>query len=380
MDREGKSLHMKKSIVQRVKRIFAHLDGRRKPEAILIYNRDSIDKNFLYLTGMNGGVFENCGVLCEREGSTFIFTTTLEEEILRGVEDRAEIVVYKNEQERNDKLKKVLSQYQCLGLAFETISHSLYLNLAELLDSIELVDVSKAFRMARMIKSPDEINNIREACRIASRIADEFPTYLKEGITELELAAEVDYKMRLFGAQGAAFTTIVAFAENSSKPHYIGGNVPLYRGNVILLDFGAEYRGYVSDITRTYFTDKPDKVMENCYHTVLKAQKIALDLIGDGVGIEKVENEVKTFIDSHRNFKGRFIHGLGHSIGLTVHDNSFPGTDFNKTFRENMVLTVEPGIYLPGLYGIRIEDDILVQKNSCSILTTAVKELRVYEI
>jgi Xaa-Pro dipeptidase len=371
---------MKNFIEQRVKRIFAHLDGKGKPEAILIYNRDRIDKNFLYLTGMNGGVFENCGVLCERDGRTYIFTTTLEEEILRGIKERTEIVVYKNEQERNDKLKKVLSQYRCLGLVFETISHSFYLNLAELLNSIELVDASKAFKMARMIKSPDEINNIREACRIASRIADEFPSYLKKGITELELAAEVDYRMRLYGAQGAAFATIVAFAENSSKPHYIGGSVPLRRGNVILLDFGAEYKGYVSDITRTYFTGKPDKEMENCYNTVLQAQKIALDLIGDGIGIEKVENEVKNFIDSHQKFKGRFIHGLGHSIGLTVHDNSFPGSDFNKTFQENMVLTVEPGIYLPGLYGIRIEDDILVQKNSCSILTTALKEPRVYEI
>jgi Xaa-Pro dipeptidase len=371
---------MKNIIDQRVKRIFAHLDGKHKPEAILIYNRDQIDKNFLYLTGINGGVFENCGMLCEKEGRIYIFTTTLEEEILRGVEDSAAIVVYKNEQERNNKLKKVLSQYQCLGLAFETISHSFYLNLAELLDSIELVDASKAFKMARMIKSPDEINNIREACRVASRIADDFPTYLKEGITELELAAEVDYRMRLLGAQGAAFATIVAFAENSSKPHYIGGNVPLHRGNVILLDFGAEYQGYVSDITRTYFTVKPDREMESCYNTVLKAQKIALDLIGDGIGIEKVENEVKTFIDSYQNFKGRFIHGLGHSIGLTVHDNSFPGPEFNKTFQENMVLTVEPGIYLPGLYGIRIEDDILVRKKSCSVLTTAVKEPRVYEI
>jgi Xaa-Pro aminopeptidase len=361
-------------------KIFQSFDGVRVPEAVFVYNRDHGDRNFLYLTGLPGGVFENCGVLCEQGPRIVVFSTTLEEEILRGVDGYAEFLVYKNEKERNEILKQELSRYRSIGISFDTTSHSLYLSLRDLLEGTELMDVSGAFRQARMIKSADEIQMIRKACDIASSVAGEFPRFLRQGVTERELAAEVDYLMKKQGARGPAFETIVSFSPNNSKPHYCGSDVPLRSGDSVLLDFGADYEGYASDITRTFLTGKPGKGLRHCYETVLEAQRTAFGLISDGQSTEQVEKAVKEFIDRFEEYRGRFIHGLGHSIGLNVHDNSYPGPEFGKRFLENMVLTVEPGIYLPGRFGIRIEDDILVQKGGCEVLTTASKELNVYEI
>ena len=371
---------MRDIVQDRVKKIFLNIDGIKIPECIFIYNRDRVDSNFLYVTGLKGGVFENCGVLCEQDGSVTIFSTTLEEEILRDSEDFAQLIVYKNEKERNEKLGRALSGYSCIGTSFGSISHSFYINLCELLDGTQLIDVDGAFRKSRMIKSDDEIALISKACEIASAVADEFPRYFERGVTEADLATEVDYRMKKLGAAHSAFETIVAFSPNNSKPHYSGKDVALKPGDTVLLDFGADYEGYVSDITRTYLTGEPDALLRKCYETVLHAQHKAIELIHDGVSAEKVEKEVKRYIDSHERFRHRFIHGLGHSIGLTVHDNSYPGPEFDKTFKEGMVLTVEPGIYLPGEYGVRIEDDVLVKSDSCAVLTTARKELEVNEI
>jgi len=367
-------------IEKRIETVYKNITSSCTVDALLIYNRDSLDKNFLYMTGLDTGVFENCGLVFERNGKMYVFATTLEEEILKSVEKYAEILVYKNKQERDDKLKSVLANYKTIGISFDYVSHSLYLHLKELLDDVELLDIGNAFKAARMIKSPDEIEKIKMACDIASAVADDFPNYLKRGVTELDLCAEIDYQMGKRGAQAAAFQTIVAFGANASKPHYSGGDVPLKNGDIVLIDFGARYRGYVSDISRTYLTGKPGGDVLKLYSTVLKAQEIALGMIGNGVRVEKVEKAVRRFIDKHDIFRGRFIHSLGHSIGLEVHDNSYPSEDFEKTFTEHMALTVEPGIYLPGLGGVRIEDDIVVERESCTVLTTATKEAITYEV
>jgi Xaa-Pro dipeptidase len=371
---------MRGIIRKRIENVFKGIHSSRSVEAVLVYNRENLDKNFLYMTGLDAGVFENCGLLFEQSGKMYIFATALEEEILQTLKNCFEIVVFKDKKERDDKLTSVLSQYETVGISFDSVSHSLYLHLDELLGSIELIDITNAFKNARMIKSPVEIEKIQKACDIASSVADDFPGYLKRGVTELDLKVEIDYQVRRRGAQDAAFQTIVAFGANASKPHYTGGNIPLKEGDVVLIDFGAVYDGYVSDISRTYLTGVPGNDVLKLYTTVTEAQEIALGMIADGVQVDKVEKAVRRFIDKHDTYKGRFIHSLGHSIGLEVHDNSYPQEDFQKSFAVNMVLTVEPGIYLPGIGGVRIEDDIVVEKDTCRILTTASKEAVAYEV
>jgi len=370
--------------LERIKKVFNHICNHifstNPPEAVLLINEGFKSSNFNYITGLGQGVFENCGVLFENGGRVCIFTTSLEEEILRGVNGKAEFIVYRTKEQRNSKLKEVLEGYSSVGICYESVPYSLYNALKEIAPKTEFVDVSRAFRMARMIKLQDEIDSISEACRIVSEVADEVPSILKEGMTELDLVAEIDYQVMKRGAERPAFKTIVSFNANTSKPHYEGGNVSLKKGYVVLVDFGAVYGGYVSDITRTYLTGNPSPEVVKLYSVVRKAQDIALGLIGSGVKVGEVEEEVKRYVDSQEQYRDRFIHSLGHSLGLDVHDDSYPGEDFGKQFSENMVLTVEPGIYIPGFCGIRIEDDILVEGNSCRILTTAKKEPLSYGI
>jgi len=127
-------------------------------------------------------------------------------------------------------------------------------------------------------------------------------------------------------------------------------------------------------------TGKPTRKLIEVYKTVYNAQKMAIEMIKDGSGADFVEDEVRNYIDIHDEYRGRFIHRLGHSIGLEVHDGSYPSSDFDRKFVENMVLTVEPGIYLPGLYGVRLEDDVIVKNDHCEVITNAKKELIIYEV
>jgi len=362
---------------KRISNIFHHLS---EVDAVFIFNNERVDKNFFYMSGLTDGVFENCGVLCDTDGRMFIFTTTLEEEAARTAEGYAEIVTYKNEESRDGKFIHILSQYKKIGIPYRSISHLFYLHLQSMFDGTEWIDAEKAFRLERMIKSQEEITRITKACEIVSRVADSVPEILKEGMTELDLSAEIDFQMKKMGAHGVAFKTIAAFGCNTSKPHYSGANVSLSRGDVILIDFGAEYMGYSSDITRTYLTGMPGKHLIDIYYTLLSAQKTAIDLIKAGNSSKDVEDEVRKIIDSNENYRGKFIHSLGHSLGMDVHDGPYPDADFNHEFAENMVLTVEPGIYIPGLYGMRIEDDIVVGREGCTVLTTARKEPISYEI
>jgi Xaa-Pro dipeptidase len=367
-------------IKKRISTVFNNIWDTQPPDAFFLFNGDRVDKNFIYITGLYNGVFENCGVLCERSGKIYLLSSALEEEAVRAQDNQADIVVYKNQRERNEKLKNLLSGYKKLGICFNGISHSFFNYLQETSSQTLWVDVGKAFRQARMIKFDDEIERISRACSVVSEIADSIGKIFREGITELDISAEIDYMMKKGGADGASFKTIVAFSKNASMPHYSGSDVPLQNGDVILIDFGAEYRGYVSDITRTYLTGKPEKEILNLYDTVVKAQQIAIDLMKPGASTENVEFEVKKFIDSDDRYRGRFIHSLGHSIGLDVHDDGYPSDDFQKKFGCGMVLTVEPGIYLPGQYGIRIEDDVLIEEDGRRLLTSAKKEPFAYEI
>jgi Xaa-Pro aminopeptidase len=200
------------------------------------------------------------------------------------------------------------------------------------------------------------------------------------GITELELSAEIDFRLKMEGAREPAFKTIAAFSKNTSMPHYESGGARLESGDVVLADFGAVCEGYASDITQTYVTGSPDDDLVDLYATVHGAEMRALEMIGEGVSVEEVDREVRELLYARAEYRGRFIHGLGHSIGLDVHDDGYPSEDFDKRFVENMVITVEPGLYLAGRYGVRLEDDVLVTKKGCTRLTSAGKDFKIHEI
>ncbi len=352
---------------KRIKNIYNNLD--KKPDIIIIENSTEpfIDDNFFYVTGLETGLFEESIAILYPDGDIDIIISELEAETAKKAD--VNVKVYKNEKDFIDILKSSISSFHTIGLNFNGILHRNYCKLQSRFQGIEFFDVSESFTKVRLVKDEFEIDLIKKACKIADKVMEMIPQFLHEGMSEFELAAEIDYSMQKNGADKSAFKTISSFGKNTSEPHYSHGAARLKKGDFVLCDFGACFRRYNSDITRTFISGKASDKQKDMYKTVLEAHKIGLDRIKPGLKANKVHEAVNSYIDSTQ-FKGRFIHSTGHSLGLAVHDG---GAKFSPTceieLKENMVFTVEPGIYIPGFGGVRIEDDVLIKKDGIELLT-----------
>jgi Xaa-Pro dipeptidase len=354
----------------RSKRIF---ENTSDIDAIVLMNatEPQIDMSFFYVTGLTSGLFEGCVAIVYPDKVEIIASSLEEQSARKGEWD---VSVFSNKEERNSLLEEKLRGINHIGINADEITYRSYLTLQEATDTT-FVDVSEAIKKARLIKDAEEIERTRRACHIISRVADEIPHLVTESMTEQELAAELVYSMQKKGASGPAFSTLVCFGKNASEPHHSSGDTSLHRGDFILVDMGASYNRYVSDITRTYIFGKADEKQIDMYETVLESQEIGLKAMKDGIAGKDVHMKVKRFLD--RKYKDRFIHGLGHSIGLSVHDGERMSEDSRLILQQGMIFTVEPGVYIPGYGGVRIEDDVLITQEGIEVLTDAKKELRV---
>jgi Xaa-Pro dipeptidase len=300
-------------------------------------------------------------------GNIDIIVSELEEETAKKAD--VNVKVYKNEEDFINILKDCISSINSIGLNFNGITYKDFYKLKNIFPKLEFFDVSESFNKTRLIKDEYEINLIKKACKIVDKVMEKIPQFLHEGISEFELAAEIDYLMQKNGADKSAFETISSFGKNTSQPHYTHGDARLKKDDFVLCDFGACFKKYNSDITRAFVFGKASDKQNEMYKTVLEAQKIGLDTVKPGLKASKVHDAVSMFID-RTEFKGRFIHSTGHSLGLAVHDGGVrfsPGCDVE--LKENMVFTVEPGVYIPGFGGVRIEDDVLIKKDGVELLT-----------
>jgi len=356
----------------RVQNIFRN--SEEQIDCILIKNSDEpfIDNNFFYAAGLDKGLFEGSIAVLYPEGNIKLIVSQLELEIAKKTE--AEVNFYKNKKEYDEILNDSISQFNNVGLNFDSITHKDFTSLKDQFPRINFLDVSESFQKSRLIKDKEEINLIKEACRISDKIVEKIPEILKPEMKEYELAAEIDYLMQKNGADKSAFETISSFGKNSSEPHYSHGESKLKEGVFVLCDFGACHKKYNSDITRTFVFGKASNEQKEMYDTVLGAQKTGFEAIRPGIKACEVHKKVSAFIDDSK-YKGRFIHSTGHSLGLAVHDGGRLGDNCEMELKEGMVFTVEPGIYIPGFGGVRIEDDILIKKDGIEILSKSPKDL-----
>lgn len=358
---------------RRIKKIYNILD--KKPDVILIKNSREpyIDDNFFYFTGLQKGLFESTIAILYPEGNIDIITTELESELAKKAD--ANILIYRDAESYKKYLKKCLSSVKNVGLNFNGISLKNFLNLNKIFPDINFNDISKSLMKTRLIKDETEIDLIKKACKISDKVIKEIPHLLKENIYEFELAAEINYLMQKYGADKAAFDTISSFGKNTAEPHYSHGDTKLKKNDFVLCDFGACFKRYNSDITRTFIFRNASKYQKNMYKTVLEANKIGLDMTKAGLKASEIHKEVHSFIEK-TEFKGKFIHSTGHSLGLSVHDCDERITSNSQLIlEENMVFTIEPGIYIPGFGGVRIEDDVLIKKKGVEILTKSPRNL-----
>ncbi|MFO8078313.1 MAG: Xaa-Pro peptidase family protein [Thermoplasmatota archaeon] len=357
----------------RNKTLFNHLE--ENIDALVITNGIDpyIDPNFFYVTGLYQGLYEHCTAVIYPDGTGQLLVSTLEEE--SASESHLNLLSYQTKDEYQTMLVKLLSSAQKIGFNSQGLLHHDYLQLTKLFPNISFVDAATAFSQARMKKDNTEIQTIQKACDIAVATAKEIPSMIQPGITENELAASINHLLQQHGADAPAFETIASFGAHTAQPHYTHAETSLQKGDFILCDFGARYHHYHSDMTRTFVYGAASEKQKRMHATVQHAQQQAFQHLRPGIITSDIHQLTKTVID-HSEFSGRFIHSTGHSLGLCVHDG---GVGFQETstvpLEKNMVLTVEPGIYLPGYGGVRIEDDILITDKGYRLLTDVNRDL-----
>lgn len=234
--------------------------------------------------------------------------------------------------------------------------------------------LDKKILALRSIKTIDEINHIKAAQKMTDETFSYILSRIREGRTEREIMLDMEFYLRTLGSEGVAFDFIVVSGKNSSLPHGVPTDKPIENGDFITMDFGAVVNGYRSDMTRTIAIGNISEEQRHVYNTVLEAQKRAFDGIKHGVACKEIDRIARDFIDQS-GYNGCFGHGLGHSVGIEIHENPSFNTRDNTTIQEGMVITVEPGIYLPEKFGVRIEDMVYITENGYQNLTHSPKNL-----
>jgi Xaa-Pro aminopeptidase len=262
-----------------------------------------------------------------------------------------------------------------LGFEDDVISFSTYRMLKNGLSGVELVATTGMVDRIRVIKEDEEICFLREACKISDIALELTLPFIKKGITEMDLTARLEYNIKTNGADGLSFDTIVLSGAKTSLLHGKPGRKALQDGDFILFDFGALYKGYHSDISRTFILGKTDSKQKELYHIIQKAEMEAVKSIKPGVSARVPDHKVREIIP--KKYIPYYYPRIGHGVGLQVHEGPFISSTSDFTIEKNMTLTVEPGIYIPGWGGLRIEDTVLVNEISCETLTNFPREMTI---
>lgn len=334
-------------------------------DALLITNGHSIR----YMTGFTG----TAGVaIISKNDAMFITDFRYTEQAASQIKD------FRIVQHKKTIIEEIATQVTDMGinsLGFEKndVTYSDF-ELYKQAIQADLVPLSGLVEKIRLIKTDEEISIIKAACRIADEAYEHIVTYIKPGMTELQVSNELEFFMRKRGATSSSFDTIVASGTRSALPHGVATDKVIEEGDFVTLDFGALYNGYISDTTRTLAVGEPSEKLKEIYQIVLDAQLLALEKIQPGMTGKEADAIARDYIAS-KGYGEAFGHSLGHGIGLEVHEG--PGLSFRSdiVLEPGMVITIEPGIYLPNIGGVRIEDDALVTENGLEKLTHSTKEL-----
>lgn len=336
-------------------------------EAMLV----TTELNVSYLTGFGG---DSSYLLVHGKGELMLtdsrYETQLEEEC-----PGLEFVSRTSKVPMLELIENTVQSHRFKSLMVEadSLSHNQYQLFASKLASTQLVSSSAVVEQLRMIKDKDELQEIRRSIHLAERAFEVVRSSLTEAKSERLIAAEIEHQIRLFGGTGCAFKPIVGVGPRAALPHAIPTDRTIGESPFVLIDWGAKAGRYMSDLTRVLVTGKAPAKLAKIYDTVLAAQKAAIEAIGPGVKASDVDRAARSVIEQAGHGK-HFGHGLGHGFGLQIHEEPrMSGT--NTTLLEpGMIVTVEPGIYLPGWGGVRIEDDVLVTADGHEVLTSVPKE------
>lgn len=306
-----------------------------------------------YVTGF---VAENGFVIIDKDGTT-LFTDKryieAAEKLCKGTEVTP--VLYK----QNEALER-LAKYKTVGISFDQTSHIEYTTLEKA--GATLVNVDKQLSKLMITKNEWELANIQKACEIAEDAFNALLPQIKEGMTETEVAALLEYNMRKLGAQGVSFDTIVAFGSHGAVPHHETGTAKLQFGDIILIDFGCKVNGYCSDCTRTFLfgDDGKHEEFKAAYAHVLRAHELVQEQLVSGMTGKQADAIARDYLTA-QGLGELFTHSLGHGVGLNIHEAPSLSVKGETVLENGMVFSDEPGVYKEGQYGIRIEDTVYLK-------------------
>jgi Xaa-Pro aminopeptidase len=336
------------------------------------------EENRRFLSGFTGEdtqLDESAGALLIARDARILATDSRYETQARAECPDFDVAVYTRGLAK--ELPEILKRLSTRRLGFESrrITHELYTKIREELEtaglsSIELIAFLEMTDALRIRKEEDEIRAIREAVELAeSAFSDFLENAVARGTAEKDAAWALEKRMREAGAQSVSFPVIAASGPNSALPHAIPGDRTFQAGEPLLFDFGARLNGYCSDMTRTVFLEKPDETFRKIFTIVHDAQLKAIETIRPGRSTREVDAAARDHIAAH-GCKEYFGHGLGHGVGLAVHEapSLSPVAEKEKILAENMVFTVEPGIYIPGSGGVRLENIVVVRSHGAEVL------------
>lgn len=341
-----------------------------RADALLITNPVDIR----YLTGFVGDDSWALVPLSPRRRKVYILSDfRFEEQIEREAPHAAAVMRKKGLAEELGKLSK-RAKAETIGLQPDHVTLALRKRLVKELGTGRLIEVRDKLLDQRAVKQPGEIAAIRKALAIQQQAYRETLEFVTPGMTEAEVAAYLEYRMRALGADGPSFPTIVAAGGNAALPHAVPGRAKIRQGGIVLIDWGAKWGGYCSDLTRVVAMGEMPAAMREVYRVVLDAQLAAIDAIKPGAKLKDIDAVARRVITG-AGYGKRFGHSLGHGIGLDIHEHPTLAQRSDGELEPGQVVTVEPGVYLPGVGGVRIEDDVLVTARGGEVLSDLPKSL-----
>jgi len=359
----------RKSRIKRLRKLRTSI-AEKGLDALLISQLD----NLRYLSGFTG----SSGWLLISGQNAVLATDFRYVEQAKGESPEFEIIQTK--QELRDWLPGLVSDlgWHKLGFEANSISHEGYHKLSEAIETkpvnLELVPTTGIVEQLRSIKEPEELGFIKKAVELVDAVFEQAKGIIRPGITEKAAAWEIEKILRQEGSEGMPFEIIVASGPNSALPHAKPTEKIIHSGEPVLIDMGARISGYCSDFSRTLFLGKADKTFREIYNIVLKTQTTAIERVKSGMDASQADQLARSIIEQ-TGYGDAFGHGLGHGVGLAVHEFPVLGPNSSDSLADGMVFTIEPGIYLAGQGGVRIEDMVVLENGKARVLSKAKRNL-----
>ncbi|WP_079529446.1 M24 family metallopeptidase [Halobacillus hunanensis] len=336
--------------------------------------------NVFYYTGFNSDPHERfMGLIADNRNQEYtLFVPALDEEVAADESIVKQVVPISDEENPFKKLKDTLGEnITSFGLEMKSVSMYQHNQLVTHFPEASYVDIQPSINAQRLRKSESEMGYVQQAVYIIEKVLAEGIKKVKIGMTELELTAELEYLMKKFGAEGPSFSTTVLSGEKSALPHGSPGDRPFQKGDFLLIDMGVIKDGYCSDITRTFIIGEAADKQKEIYDIVLKSNQAGVNSVEAGAPVKTFDIEARKVINSH-GYGDYFNNRVGHGLGIEVHEEPSIHEKNEGLAEQGMVFTIEPGIYIPGFGGVRVEDEVYINKSGkVKVLTSFPRELQI---